>query len=48
MNTIDMKKEVLAMALQSFREKLFAGTSGNLSVYDPEKYCCNHSERDSL
>lgn len=37
MNTIDMKKEVLAMALQSFREILFAGTSGNLSVYDPEK-----------
>lgn len=31
-----MKQEVLNYAKQSFSEKLFAGTSGNLSVYDPQ------------
>ncbi|MEA4911287.1 MAG: class II aldolase/adducin family protein, partial [Oscillospiraceae bacterium] len=31
-----LKKEVLACALQSYREQLFAGTSGNLSIYDPQ------------
>lgn len=30
------KQAVLDMAKQSFDEQLFAGTSGNLSIYDPE------------
>lgn len=32
----DMKQIVLEISKQSFEEKLFAGTSGNLSVYNPE------------
>ena len=30
----DLKREVLQAALESYREGLFAGTSGNLSIYD--------------
>lgn len=37
MNTTELKQRVLTMALQSYREGLFAGTSGNLSRYDPEQ-----------
>jgi L-ribulose-5-phosphate 4-epimerase len=36
METKDMKQIVLEISKQSFEEKLFAGTSGNLSVYDPD------------
>ena len=36
MNIQDMQKAVCEMAKQSYAEKLFAGTSGNLSVYDRE------------
>lgn len=36
METQDMKQIVLEISKQSFEEKLFAGTSGNLSVYNPE------------
>ena len=32
----EMKEAVCAWAKQSYAEKLFAGTSGNLSVYDQE------------
>ena len=32
----EMKKTVLWHAKQAYKEKLFAGTSGNLSVYDRE------------
>lgn len=32
------KEEVLAWTKQSFSEKLFAGTSGNLSSYDPKDH----------
>ncbi len=37
MTVEEMKQEVLRVSQQSYEEKLFAGTSGNLSVYDPEK-----------
>lgn len=37
MNTAELKKRVADAALQSYREGLFAGTSGNLSQYDPEQ-----------
>lgn len=37
MNTAALKQRVLSMALQAYQEKLFAGTSGNLSQYDPEQ-----------
>ena len=33
----EMKEEVCRWAKQSYEEKLFAGTSGNLSVYDREQ-----------
>ena len=33
----DLKREVLQAALESYREGLFAGTSGNLSIYDRKK-----------
>ncbi len=33
---LNRKQELLAYAKQSFDESLFAGTSGNLSTYDPE------------
>lgn len=33
----EMKEAVCAWSRQSYGEKLFAGTSGNLSVYDPEQ-----------
>ncbi len=37
MKTIEeMRQEVFAWTKQSYAEKLFAGTSGNLSMYDPE------------
>lgn len=32
----NMKEEVLQYSKLSFREGLFAGTSGNLSIYDPQ------------
>ena len=31
-----MKQDVLDMTLRCYREKMFAGTSGNLSVFDHE------------
>ena len=31
-----LKEEVLKYTLQSYQEQLFAGTSGNLSIYDPD------------
>lgn len=31
-----LKEEVLQYAKQSYREQLFAGTSGNLSIFDPD------------
>lgn len=37
MKTTAMKQHVLELTLQSFKERLFAGTSGNLSEYDPEQ-----------
>ena len=36
MTITEMKQAVLDMSKQSYEEKLFAGTSGNLSVRDPE------------
>lgn len=33
---MDIRKELLKMTQQSYREALFAGTSGNLSYYDRE------------
>lgn len=33
----EMRQEVCAWAKRCYAEKLFAGTSGNLSVYDPER-----------
>ncbi|MBR3127545.1 MAG: class II aldolase/adducin family protein, partial [Solobacterium sp.] len=37
MKTIEeMRQEVFAWTKQSYAEKLFAGTSGNLSMYDPD------------
>lgn len=33
---VDVRNDVLEMAKQSYREGLFAGTSGNLSCYDRE------------
>ncbi|MGI5977510.1 MAG: class II aldolase/adducin family protein [Candidatus Limivicinus sp.] len=36
MDISDMKEAVCSMAKQSYSEKLFAGTSGNLSVFDRE------------
>lgn len=33
-NTEQMKQQLLAYTHQSYREQLFAGTSGNLSLYD--------------
>lgn len=33
----ELKERVLRIAKQSFEEELFAGTSGNLSLYDREK-----------
>ena len=35
-NFIERKQELLAYTKQAFDEALFAGTSGNLSTYDPE------------
>lgn len=32
----EIKKDITEMALRCYNEKLFAGTSGNLSVYDSE------------
>jgi L-ribulose-5-phosphate 4-epimerase len=32
----DQRKELLRITRQSYEEHLFAGTSGNLSTYDPE------------
>lgn len=37
MNTKEMKAKVLEITQLAFTEKLFAGTSGNLSMYDLEK-----------
>jgi len=34
---VDIRKELLKMTQQSYREALFAGTSGNLSYYDRER-----------
>lgn len=34
-NTEPMKQQLLAYTHQSYKEQLFAGTSGNLSLYDP-------------
>ena len=31
-----MKEDVLRVAKKAYEEKLMAGTSGNMSVYDPE------------
>lgn len=36
MTTAEMKQAVLDMSKQSYEEQLFAGTSGNLSMRDPE------------
>lgn len=36
MTNVEMKEAVCAWAKQSYEEKLFAGTSGNLSVYNRE------------
>lgn len=36
MNTREMKRAVLAKSQQAYAEGMFAGTSGNLSLYDPE------------
>lgn len=36
MTTLEMRQTVLAMSQQSFQEQLFAGTSGNLSLRDPQ------------
>lgn len=36
MTTLEMRKAVLHMSQQSFAENLFAGTSGNLSLRDPQ------------
>ena len=33
---MEIKKELLAMTKQCYREALFAGTSGNLSYFDHE------------
>jgi ribulose-5-phosphate 4-epimerase/fuculose-1-phosphate aldolase len=37
MKQIEMKTMVLAISKQSFAEGLFAGTSGNLSMFDPNE-----------
>ena len=37
MEILEMKQAVCAWSKQCYAEKLFAGTSGNLSVYDREK-----------
>ena len=37
MTVQEMKEAVCAWSRQSYAEKLFAGTSGNLSVYDVEQ-----------
>lgn len=37
MTVEEMREEVCAWAKQSYREKMFAGTSGNLSVYNREQ-----------
>lgn len=35
MKMLESKQAVLEISKQSYKEKLFAGTSGNLSIYDP-------------
>lgn len=36
MNTYELKEKVLLKSKEAYKEKLFAGTSGNLSIFDAE------------